>query len=88
MRLSKREYYVHSNYNDGYCSYCNLITNEGGVEPDAKGYECNDCGNNTVMGIEMAFITDAIAIKENANNHDISEDEKGFYDEHDDEYGV
>lgn len=47
--------------NDGYCTSCDAITNIGGVEPDAEGYDCEECGNATVMGIENALIMGLLA---------------------------
>ena len=67
MRLSEYNYHIHCGHNNGYCSYCNAITKEGGVEPDAKNYTCPDCNNPTLMGIEMAFITDAIGVVEDTD---------------------
>jgi len=39
----------------GWCTRCNEFTYEM-VEPDAEGYECPACGNNTVYGAEQAVI--------------------------------
>ena len=38
----------------GICIKCCNI--QWGVEPDAKGYCCDECGENSVMGIEEAII--------------------------------
>lgn len=46
----------------GYCSTCDDITTEGGVEPDADGYECELCGNYTVSGLENAALNGDIKI--------------------------
>ena len=43
---------AHIEDNDGYCTYCKEWTTEGGVEPDARGYLCDECGNETVVGAE------------------------------------
>lgn len=40
----------------GYCTHCEDVTNESGVEGDAEGYQCDCCGNFTVMGIENAIL--------------------------------
>lgn len=39
---------------DGICLSCGNI--QGGTEPDAEGYQCHDCGEDTVMGIEQALM--------------------------------
>jgi len=44
------------NDNAGYCTTCEAITMDSSVEPDAENYECPDCGNMTVMGIEQAIL--------------------------------
>jgi len=48
----------------GYCSNCDDITLESGVEPDAEGYECPECGNNTVMGAADALLGGYLDIEE------------------------
>lgn len=55
MKLTEQEaqYYIGSD--EGYCPECDEFTN-GGVEPDAEGYECISCGENTVMGAETAIV--------------------------------
>jgi hypothetical protein len=44
----------HIESNDGWCTTCKEVTVNGGVEPDARAYECPACGNNTVYGMEEA----------------------------------
>jgi hypothetical protein len=36
---------------------------EGGVEPDARGYECENCGKKAVYGIAEAIICGAVHIE-------------------------
>lgn len=48
--LSKIEGY------EGFCVRCKEWTSDG-VEPDAEGYECPDCGEPAVMGAENALIS-------------------------------
>ena len=48
----------------GYCTTCKEVTNHGGVEPDAEGYECECCGEMTVMGLGNALITGLLDIDE------------------------
>lgn len=42
--------------NSGYCSMCDAITVDSGVEPDAENYRCPECGNDSVFGIEQALL--------------------------------
>jgi hypothetical protein len=39
----------------GYCTTCEDFTRDG-VEPDAEEYECEQCGELSVMGAEQALI--------------------------------
>ena len=41
--------------NVGFCLACGH--SQDGVEPDAKGYECENCGEHQVMGAELILIT-------------------------------
>ena len=57
----------HIEANDGWCTSCKEMTTSGGVEPDARGYECPDCGNHTVYGAEEAgAIMGVIPLSEDA----------------------
>ncbi len=44
----------HIEENNGYCTTCKQVTQFGGVEPDARKYECPECHNMTVYGMEEA----------------------------------
>jgi hypothetical protein len=46
---------------DGFCTTCKEITTCG-VEPDARGYECECCGESTVYGIEEALLQELIEV--------------------------
>ena len=46
---------ISSNEDNGVCLECGEIC-YGNVEPDAKGYMCEDCGVNGVYGLEEALI--------------------------------
>ena len=54
--ISIEEYQNHRDNYDGYCTDCDEVTQTGGVEPDARKYECPVCGKMTVMGIEEALM--------------------------------
>jgi len=61
VRLPISEYEVARDAYDGYCTTCKEITNAG-VEPDARGYECESCGESTVYGIEEALLLEFIDV--------------------------
>ena len=44
----------HVESNDGFCTICKKVTAFGGVEPDARNYECPECGQPEVFGMEEA----------------------------------
>ena len=48
--------------NEGICTECGAI--RSCVEPDAEGYKCEECGENAVMGIELALITIVIGVED------------------------
>ena len=64
IRLSPSDYQEACDCYEGYCMSCNDITNDSGVEPDAEGYKCCDCGENAVMGIENALMAGHIVFDE------------------------
>ena len=47
----------------GICLACGAIK-DGGCEPDAEGYECDECGEHKVQGIENALICGNIDIED------------------------
>lgn len=50
MMLDVEDYLVMEDDLSGYCTNCKDIVNHGSVEPDARNYECEVCGKNTVQG--------------------------------------
>jgi len=46
---------VESGNNEGLCTACGEIADC--VEPDARNYTCNACGENKVFGAEELLIT-------------------------------
>lgn len=62
MEMLQAEYLEYREQYAGYCSYCNAVTQEEGVEPDARKYTCPECGNSTLMGIEEALIEGKLEI--------------------------
>jgi predicted RNA-binding Zn-ribbon protein involved in translation (DUF1610 family) len=59
--ISQGMYRSASENYEGFCTSCREITNSG-VEPDARKYECEACGEQTVYGIEEALMMGAIEI--------------------------
>lgn len=64
MKITSSEYWDHRNEYAGYCSHCDDITQEYGVEPDAEGYPCPVCGNKTLMGTEEAMLLGLLQIED------------------------
>ena len=46
------DYYLHNNY--GICEKCGYLQDH--VEPDAKGYTCDECGEPAVKGLELCLM--------------------------------
>ncbi len=47
----------------GWCTSCKEFTRDS-TEPDAEGYDCPACEQNTVMGAEQAMIVMEIEVDE------------------------
>ena len=74
------------NGDPGYCTDCDDITRENGVEPDADGYECPACGHQSVMGLETAILLGHIQVNRTISDDlDDLDDLDGFddFDEND-----
>lgn len=61
VSCSMEEFRDHSNSMDGICLACGEWS-EGGCEPDARGYPCDSCGEDRVMGAEDAMILGRVLI--------------------------
>jgi hypothetical protein len=61
VTLSLAEYQAASANYEGFCTTCKEITNSN-VEPDARRYECESCGERTVYGIEEALLMQFIDV--------------------------
>ena len=72
LKMTEDEYMNRSESYDGICLACGHI-HMGGHEPDARGYECENCGANRVYGIEELMLMGEIEI--------VSEDEYDLEDE-------
>jgi hypothetical protein len=49
---STEELHEHMESYDGFCLRCGEWS-EGGVEPDAEDYECQNCGSHSLCGAEQ-----------------------------------
>ena len=49
--------------NIGYCTTCECFCGDS-VEPDAEGYCCPECGEDTLMGAEQALICGLFDLEE------------------------
>jgi len=56
MKMTMGEYQDACHDYEGYCKKCDEITKFSGCEPDAEEYECPECGEFSVYGIEEAMI--------------------------------
>lgn len=54
--LTIETYEEQMNDYNGYCLNCEEVTRFGDCEPDARGYECPECGGNTVYGLQECLI--------------------------------
>lgn len=71
MKINSEEYENLCEEHAGYCKKCDEITSYD-VEPDAEGYECEQCQNLSVMGLEGALILGHVEI---TDDEEIEEDE-------------
>lgn len=53
-------------YGNGVCTKCGNI--QSGCEPDARKYECEECGENAVYGLEEAIIMGLVELGEGAED--------------------
>lgn len=60
FELTEQEYVAHSEDNGGFCIACG--DEAYGVEPDARGYECEGCGEPKVYGAEELMMMGFIVI--------------------------
>ena len=66
IEMSENEF---RNYSDEYCGFCLTCGDEAyQVEPDARKYKCESCGEYTVYGIDELLIMDKIEIIQGEEN--------------------
>lgn len=61
MILTYEEYLEEEDLHSGYCTECDDLTHDC-CEPDAQGYECPVCGENSVYGLAEALLMGFIDI--------------------------
>lgn len=62
--MTSEEFITHSEDNGGFCVACG--EEAYGVEPDARGYECECCGEMKVYGAEELMMLGFIRIEAEA----------------------
>lgn len=61
--LSCGQFKSHRDDMDGFCTNCNQVTTFGGIEPDAEQYECEECGEFSLYGMDYIIMNDMIIIR-------------------------
>ncbi len=75
MKMTQEKYESHFDNDAGYCTHCKEIT-MAGVESDAQEYECSECGNESVMGLDLAIELEHIVVTdEEDEDFDLDEDD-------------
>ncbi len=54
VKITLEEYEAEKDNDAGVCLACGEFTH--GVEPDARGYECDCCGKHKVYGLDECLI--------------------------------
>jgi len=62
LQMTQEDYRYASEDNEGYCMACGEPAY--GVEPDARGYECEACGEKEVYGLEELMLMGLIEFVE------------------------
>lgn len=78
MKMTSDQFEEHQADLSGYCSECDAITTSD-VESDAQDYECPECGNNTVMGVDQALLMGNIEITDDEDDFDDDDDTSGVF---------
>ena len=60
--MTEAEFHEASGSMQGWCTGCKELTRDM-TEPDAEDYDCPKCGEDTVMGVELAMVTGDVEIE-------------------------
>ena len=52
----------------GWCLRCQEVTQESGVEGDARGYKCPGCGEPQLYGLEEAMMMGVLRLMEDEDD--------------------
>jgi hypothetical protein len=63
MQIRMNRYQAECYDSAGYCPACDDITTYG-IEPDARGCECDACGGHKVMGLEEAALMGKVIVND------------------------
>lgn len=67
MKLTVNQYMSAQDNYEGYCTSCDLLTRDS-TEPDAENYNCPECEEHTVMGVDNALMMGLIEIDDEADD--------------------
>ena len=62
FKMTLREFKDRAHDNEGGCLKCGFEAY--GVEPDARHYECEECGHDAVFGLEELLLMGRVEILE------------------------
>lgn len=65
--VTMAEYRLYRNEYWGFCTACQEWTEVGGVEPDAREYQCPVCDEATVYGADEALMMELVDVIEDEN---------------------
>jgi predicted RNA-binding Zn-ribbon protein involved in translation (DUF1610 family) len=78
MKITLSQYRSLQSENAGYCTHCDDITHYS-CEPDATKYECPECENRNVWGVELAMALELFEIIEDGEEVEYQEEEDEDY---------
>lgn len=64
MKLTEAQYWERRENYEGYCLNCKEFTRDSDTEPDAENYPCDQCGSDSVVGVETALLDNLFEIVE------------------------
>jgi hypothetical protein len=61
--ITENEFAEATDNSMGWCPKCREFTRDC-TEPDAEGYDCEQCGENSVVGAEVAMVAGMFDFRE------------------------